>query len=1535
MYGIVFDVQRFAGIDINNDANDTLIEGTEEKDAIYNWSGENVTIISGDGDDNISNYAPNVTINAGNGDNYIYNSNNSVSIDTGNGDDRIIIDGSSYTENITINAGAGNDYISKRGGKNVIIATGAGDDSIYNSGSFTAISTGEGDDSIYNAEGSNLTINTGVGNDTVSLGGSYNRYNKIQYASGDGNDIVYGFNTSDTIQITNGIYSTLTSDNDFIISIGDDSLILKDALIDPYTQIHIQDSTGSMSIYNNWSILNGTSSDDSLLNYLDNVTINAVEGNNRIDNYGGQNVVINTGSGNDSIFNSRFSGSDSLKVNAGDGNNIVSNLGNSSTITTGVGNDNISNSGNNVLIDGGAGNNGISNSGKNVTVSVGAGNDRIYNSSDSVIIEAGDGNDTIENYSDGEVTINAGKGDDYITNNYYYNYSKTKFQYVLGDGNDTIYNFKSSDTIQIIGGTYSTMVSDKDFIISVGEDSIRLLFALDDPFNQTHIQDSDGSMSVYNDWSIMSGTSNKDKLINYLDNITIDSGDGNDTIESYGSYVSINGGTGNNSIENKNGDNVTINTNSGDNYILNSLGSNVEITAGDGNNYIFNDGYYEYKGKLLTAENVAIISGAGNDSIGSENMNHVTIDSGAGDDNIYYSTYLLDNVHDIIINAGDGNDTIGGSPYVSRGENITINAGKGDDYISVVNDKNVLIQYKGGDGNDTVYGLNADDTLQISGAKYTTIASGEDLIFTVGSGKITVVGGTNTTFNIDGTLDSGIDITPADTLPVGISVKSGFLTASSKFTGSEIDTADYENVTKINAAALSQAVTIIGSDSVTSIKGGKNSDIITGGNGKNTIFGGAGDDSIIGGTDNDILKGDAGADTISGGIGKNTLTGGKGNDIFVYGGGNDLIADYKPNEDKINFNVADIESSTVKGSDVILTTGEGTISIKGAKDKVVTFIDNSGEDTELIFFGDTYYVPLETGLTYDAKRTILTASNKFGGNEIDLENYLSSVTKVNASALSKNLEITATDSVTSIKSGKGADTISSGNGKNTIYGGADNDSILGGTNEDRLFGDAGNDTLNGGTGNNTLTGGAGADVFIHEDGNDFIADYKPGDDTIILTNGTVNNSSLKNSDIILYTDDGDITIKGGKGKKITVTDGAGNTTTQIYGLFNYNEDKTAILLTSGFTGSLKAADYNSSVEEIDASQVKTATKIFGNDNDNTILGSVKVDSIYGGNGDDSIFGDAGNDKIFGEVGDDSLNGGKGNDTLTGGTGKDVFIYSNGDGNDVIADFVSGEDVIKLESGTVSNYSVSGGKDAILKVGSGKITLKNVGNEKITVIGADNSETVYGLADGLNFDKADLSKAVSVTISADYESESFDATNYKSLVKIDASAVNNEIEIIGNAKNNSIIASKGGSTISGGKGNDTLIGGAGEDLFIYSAGKDVIANYSADDAIKISSGTITKTAYKGEDVIFNIGSSSITVKDGNGKNITITDANGVTTSEIYSNAKTLNLIEDNNFMTDEFNLDEISEQIFEVTQIQTADNSTEFNADNLITYGENK
>jgi Ca2+-binding RTX toxin-like protein len=84
----------------------------------------------------------------------------------------------------------------------------------------------------------------------------------------------------------------------------------------------------------------------------------------------------------------------------------------------------------------------------------------------------------------------------------------------------------------------------------------------------------------------------------------------------------------------------------------------------------------------------------------------------------------------------------------------------------------------------------------------------------------------------------------------------------------------------------------------------------------------------------------------------------------------------------------------------------------------------------------------------------------------------------------------------------------------------------------------------------------------------------------------------------------------------------------------------------------------------------------------TILGQAGADTVDGdtffGSQDDVLAGGSGNDRMFGQGGDDVLAGGYGSDTLSGGDGSDRFVFLDKcDTNDVITDFVQGEDVIDL------------------------------------------------------------------------------------------------------------------------------------------------------------------------------------------------------------------------------------------------------------------
>jgi hypothetical protein len=92
-----------------------------------------------------------------------------------------------------------------------------------------------------------------------------------------------------------------------------------------------------------------------------------------------------------------------------------------------------------------------------------------------------------------------------------------------------------------------------------------------------------------------------------------------------------------------------------------------------------------------------------------------------------------------------------------------------------------------------------------------------------------------------------------------------------------------------------------------------------------------------------------------------------------------------------------------------------------------------------------------------------------------------------------------------------------------------------------------------------------------------------------------------------------------------------------------------------------------------------ADTIIGSDNGDVINGGAGNDIISGGLGGDTLSGQVGDDILIGGEGNDILSGGLGNDTLTGGTGADTFVFSlaQNEGNDIIKDFDSANDVLQF------------------------------------------------------------------------------------------------------------------------------------------------------------------------------------------------------------------------------------------------------------------
>ena len=136
---------------------------------------------------------------------------------------------------------------------------------------------------------------------------------------------------------------------------------------------------------------------------------------------------------------------------------------------------------------------------------------------------------------------------------------------------------------------------------------------------------------------------------------------------------------------------------------------------------------------------------------------------------------------------------------------------------------------------------------------------------------------------------------------------------------------------------------------------------------------------------------------------------------------------------------------------------------------------------------------------------------------------------------------------------------------------------------------------------------------------------------------------------------------------------------------------------------------------------------------------------------------------------------------------------------------------------------------------------------------------------------------------------------------------------------------------------------GKNVYVYAKddGNDVISSYISGglygDKIKITSGSIKKVSYSDYgDVIFTIGSGTLTLKYCKGKEITIIDSKGKVTTKTYgsSSSQTAELFAENNFATAD-NLSAIVKNNLTTTDykisVQNFENLTQKN--NLITFAD--
>lgn len=273
---------------------------------------------------------------------------------------------------------------------------------------------------------------------------------------------------------------------------------------------------------------------------------------------------------------------------------------------------------------------------------------------------------------------------------------------------------------------------------------------------------------------------------------------------------------------------------------------------------------------------------------------------------------------------------------------------------------------------------------------------------------------------------------------------------------------------------------------------------------------------------------------------------------------------------------------------------------------------------------------------------------------------------------------------------------------------------------------------------------------------------------------------------------------------------------------------------------------SSSNDRVDASALTGLALVLnglaGND---TLIGSLAVDSINGGEGNDSIIGNDGADQISGEAGNDWLSGNMGNDVINGGDDQDTLV--GGAGNDELRGG-SGNDALNGGAGNDRMYGDAGAD--VLRADAGNDLLDG-GTDADTLVGDDGNDSLLG-GDG-----DDLLRGVAGRDTLDGGNGNDDLRG----------GADND-SLVGGSGNDTLNGNLGNDSLLGGEGHDALAGGQGNDLLIGNAGQDTLLGGLGNDTLLGGADADILLGEAGNDSLNGEGDSPDTLNGGTGSNTVI-------------------------------------------------------------------
>jgi Ca2+-binding RTX toxin-like protein len=366
-------------------------------------------------------------------------------------------------------------------------------------------------------------------------------------------------------------------------------------------------------------------------------------------------------------------------------------------------------------------------------------------------------------------------------------------------------------------------------------------------------------------------------------------------------------------------------------------------------------------------------------------------------------TLPADKTIDAIINAGDGEDAI--TVTTANLKSLIADGGAGDDTIIGTDNPDAL---RGGDGDDRIIGGKGGDDVEGG-------AGNDVLVWNNGDGSDTMDGdaGGGDEVEVNGATTQGDEFQVAP--------KPGDPTRT-RF--------DRLNLVPFNLDISAERITVNGGggdDVMTTLNGAPIAVALNGGTGADQLSGGDGSDLITGGDGGDTLSGGGGNDRIVGDRGGDTMNGGDGDDTLVWNNGD--------GSDTMNGH-GGLDRTEVNGA-----TGAGdafTIAPNGARSK----------------FDRTNLVPFTLDIDVEA---------------LDVRGLGGDDTFAASAGTGVHLAVTA-------DGGSGNDQLAGAEEADSFFGGSGNDVLTGGAGPDLLDGQDGDDQLFARDGQSDLIrGGAGTD----------------------------------------------------------------------------------------------------------------------------------------------------------------------------------------------------------------------------------------------------------------------------------------------------------------------------------------------------------------------------------------------------------------------------------------------------------------------------